>query len=65
MRGRTKGALICGFRAQHKPACHLPCLPTTLALHLQGGAGIRGMGVSLVDALSTLKVMGLNDEFQE
>lgn len=33
--------------------------------HVQGGAGIRGMGVSLVDALSTLKIMGLDEQFQE
>ena len=32
---------------------------------LQGGAGIKGMGVSLVDALSTLKIMGLEREFKE
>lgn len=36
----------------------LPCL-------LQGGAGVQGMGVSMVDALSTLKVMGLHKEFAE
>ena len=34
-------------------------------LRLQGGAGIKGMGVSMVDALSTLKVMGLHEQFQE
>jgi hypothetical protein len=32
---------------------------------LQGGIGASGMGVSIVDALSTLKVMGLNTEFAE
>ena len=34
-------------------------------LWLQGGAGIQGMGVSMVDALSTLKIMGLEEEFQQ
>jgi hypothetical protein len=34
-------------------------------LSLQGGAGISGLGVSIVDALSTLKVMGLHQEFDE
>ena len=37
------------------------CLPACL----QGGIGASGMGVSIVDALSTLKVMGLNQEFAE
>ncbi len=32
---------------------------------VQGGAGVSGMGVSMVDALSTLKIMGLHEEFKE
>lgn len=32
---------------------------------VQGGVGIQGMGVSLVDALSTLYVMGLEEEFEQ
>ena len=46
----------------------LPCLRHLHCFHLwllQGGAGIHGMGVSMVDALSTLKVMGLDAEFKE
>ncbi|KAL4437567.1 hypothetical protein ABPG77_003548 [Micractinium sp. CCAP 211/92] len=37
----------------------------TAKTDIMGGAGIRGMGVSLVDALSTLKVMGLDEQFKE
>jgi hypothetical protein len=40
-------------------------MPLCLRLLLQGGAGISGMGVSMVDALSTLKVMQLDQEFKE
>eukprot|EP00887_Chlorella_sp_A99_P007757 scaffold20.g7757.t1 len=29
-----------------------------------GGVGVKGMGVTIVDALSTLKVMGLEEDFQ-
>lgn len=28
-----------------------------------GGVGVKGMGVTIIDALSTLKVMGLEQEF--
>ena len=44
------------------PECHQP---TPVCAWLQGGAGIQGMGVSMVDALSTLKVMGLEEEFKQ
>ncbi|PSC71105.1 mannosyl-oligosaccharide 1,2-alpha-mannosidase MNS1-like [Micractinium conductrix] len=37
----------------------------TAKTDIMGGAGIKGMGVSMVDALSTLKVMGLHEQFQE
>lgn len=48
----------------HRP--HRSCCPALLPLPpAQGGAGIAGMGVSMVDALSTLKVMGLDKEFAE
>lgn len=50
------GQLCLRIPAATPPACGPP---------LQGGAGIRGMGVSLVDALSTLKVMGLDQQFKE
>ncbi len=53
----------CGASAAgHVCAC---CRPGRLLTPVQGGAGIRGMGVSLVDALSTLKVMGLDEQFKE
>ncbi|KAI7835449.1 hypothetical protein COHA_010654 [Chlorella ohadii] len=37
----------------------------TAKTDIMGGAGIQGMGVSMVDALSTLKIMGLEEEFQQ
>ncbi|KAL4857147.1 Mannosyl-oligosaccharide 1 [Chlorella vulgaris] len=37
----------------------------TAKTDIMGGAGISGMGVSMVDALSTLKVMQLDQEFKE
>lgn len=43
------------------PSLHPRCASPLL----QGGAGAKGMGVSIVDALSTLKLMGLDREFDE
>ena len=54
------GRLLCPH-----PVMRSACLSSRLPACLQGGIGASGMGVSIVDALSTLKVMGLHKEFAE
>ena len=40
-------------------------MPPLLSIRPQGGIGVAGLGVTLIDALSTLRLMGLDAEFAE
>ncbi len=62
---QTSG-LVCSYTWLASPSSRCACRqPLQASARLQGGAGIQGMGVSMVDALSTLKIMGLEEEFQQ
>ena len=77
MAGAAGGAALrCHVGAEWPPAISL--LPVQYAFgadelmptskqpksDILGGVGVKGMGVTIIDALSTLKVMGLDQEFQ-